>query len=136
MQIYTTDRPRRTIPVGALLMIPLFALPLGAWIIEQGYLELGVCGMRQALDIPCLSCGATRATMALFGGNVVAAFSLQPLIISLYFMIAIWGLISFGAFMSNRKIILRLSRLEDIAFKVSIVALPFLNWAYLIWRDI
>lgn len=136
MRIHTVPRPPKNIPVGALLMIPLFALPLGAWIVEQGFVDLGICGMRQAVDMPCLSCGATRATMALLGGDILSAFSLQPLIISLYFMVAIWGMASFGTFMANRRLILEMNRIEDILFKVSLVALPLLNWAYLIWRDI
>ena len=136
MRLYTEPRKPKTIPVGALLMIPLFALPLGAWIIEQGIVDLGTCGMRAAVGIPCLSCGATRATLALFGGDILSALALQPLIITLYFGVALWGLASFGTFMANRKLILRFNRLEDLIFKISLIALPLANWAYLIIRDI
>lgn len=136
MRLYTIERPRGTIPVGALVMSMLFALPLGAWLIEQGHIELGVCGLKQAFDMPCLSCGSTRATLALFGGNLIGALAMQPLMISLYFAISAWGLASFGTFVADRKLILAMSRREDILFKVSLLALPLLNWAYLIWRDI
>lgn len=136
MRIYTTDRTPGTLPVGALLLVPLLALPMGAWIIDHQVLELGVCGLRQALDIPCLSCGATRATMALLGGNILAAVSLQPMIITLYVVISVWGLASLGTFARNRQLVMDLNRVEDIVFKVSLVVLPLLNWAYLIWQDI
>lgn len=136
MRLYTVERPPGTAPVGALLMVPLFALPMGAWILDQGLIEPSVCGMKVAFDIPCLSCGATRATLSLLDGSVLTALSLQPLIISLYFLIAVWGLASFTTFMMDRKMILDMSRIEDIAFKCSLVVLPLLNWAYLIWRGV
>lgn len=136
MRLYTTERSPKTIPVGAILMAPLFALPMGAWIIEQGNLDLGVCGMKQAFDLPCLSCGATRATMALLDGDLLAALSLQPLIITVYFLLTIWGMASLGTFIRDRKLVLDLNRFEDIAFKVSLVALPLINWAYLVWRGV
>ena len=136
MRLYTTERPTGTMPVGAMLMSFLFFLPLGAWVVEQDAVQLGVCGLRQALDIPCLSCGATRATLALFDGSVFTAFSLQPLIIGLYLIIAVWGIASFVTFVRDRKLVLDLNRTEDILFKVSLVVLPLMNWAYLIWHDI
>lgn len=117
-------------------MVPLFALPLGAWILEQGIIEPSVCGLKLALSIPCLSCGATRATLSLLDGKLLTALSLQPLIISLYFLIGIWGLASLYTFLRDRKLVLDLSRTEDIIFKISLVMLPLLNWIYLIWRGV
>lgn len=136
MRLHTTQRPPGTVPIGALLLVPLLFLPFGAWVIEQQIIELGVCGLRQALGIPCMSCGATRATFALFDGNVGAAFATQPLIISLYVIVGIWGLASLWTFLRDRKLVLDMTRVEDIAFKISLVVLPLLNWAYLIWQDI
>lgn len=136
MRLYTTERTPGTMPVGAMLMSLLFFLPFGAWLIESKTLELGVCGLRQALDIPCLSCGATRATLAFLDGNILGAFSLQPLIISLYLIIGVWGLASLVTFIRDRNLVLDLSRVEDIVFKVSLVVVPLLNWIYLIWQDI
>ncbi len=136
MRLYTTERREGTLPIGALLMIPLFALPMGAWLVEQQVIDLGICGLRQAIDIPCLSCGATRATMALLGGDLISAISLQPLIVTLYVLISVWGIASFATFMRNRKLVLDLSRIEDLLFKGSLIVLPLLNWAYLIWQDV
>ena len=136
MRLYTTERPKGTMPVGAMLMSFLFFLPLGAWLVERETVQLGIWGLRQALDIPCLSCGATRATLALFDGNLLTAISLQPLIISLYLIIAVWGIASLVTFVRDRKLVLDLNRTEDILFKISLVVLPLLNWAYLIWQDI
>lgn len=136
MRLYTVERPRGTVPLGALLLAGLLVLPLGAWFLEQGYFDFGVCGMKQLTGLPCLSCGATRATMALLGGNILGAVSLQPLIISIYLLIGGWGLASFGTFLQDRKLILDMTPGEDFWFKVSLVALPVLNWFYLIWQGI
>ena len=136
MRIRTTQRPRGTMPIGAMLMALLFFLPLGAWIVEQRVIEMGICGMRQALDIPCLSCGATRATLAALDGNLITALSLQPLVVSLYLIIGVWGVASFITFALDRKLVMDLNKTQDIVFKASLVVLPLLNWAYLIWQDV
>ena len=136
MRLYTIQRPSGNVPAGALLMSTLFALPLGAWLIEQGHIDLGVCGLKQALDFPCLSCGSTRATISLLSGNLIQALRLQPLMMSIYAMIAVWGMASLGTFLADRKLILEFNKREDLLFKASLITLPLLNWAYLIWQDI
>ncbi len=136
MRLYTTERPSGTVPIGALLLVPILSLPFGAWLLEQEHIDLGICGLRQALGVPCLSCGSTRATFALFDGDFLTAFATQPLVISLYFLVGIWGLASLWTFLRDRKLVLDLTRTEDIVFKVSLVLLPLLNWAYLIWQDV
>ena len=136
MRLYTIQRPSGNVPAGALLMSTLFALPLGAWLVEQGHIDLGVCGLKQALDFPCLSCGSTRATISLLSGNLIQALRLQPLMMSIYAMIAVWGMASLGTFIADRKLILEFNKREDLFFKASLITLPLLNWAYLIWQDI
>lgn len=136
MRLYTIQRPSGNVPAGALLMSTLFALPLGAWLVEQGHIDLGVCGLKQALDFPCLSCGSTRATISLLSGNLIQALRLQPLMMSIYAMIAVWGMASLGTFIADRKLILEFNKREDLLFKASLITLPLLNWAYLIWQDI
>ena len=136
MRIYTTQRPVGTVPVGALLLAVLLALPFGVWLVEQQVVEFGVCGLRRAIDIPCLSCGATRATLALFDGAVLTALSIQPLMIAIYVAVAIWGLASFATFLRDRKLVWEMTSTQDVIFKVSLVVLPLLNWAYLIWQDV
>lgn len=136
MRLYTVPRPPGTIPVGALLMALLFALPMGAYLLEAGTLSFGTCAMKQVFGLPCLSCGSTRATLALLSGSLIDALRLQPLMISIYLTIAVWGLASFGTFLSDRKLILEMTSREDLIFKISLIGLPLLNWAYLIWQDI
>ena len=133
MRLRTIPRPPGTLPIGALLMSFLFALPLGAWLIQEEIIDLGTCGLQAAFGLPCLSCGSTRATLQLLDGQLLTALALQPLMISIYFLLTAWGLASFGTFLLDKKMVLDLSRREDLAFKVAILSLPFLNWVYLIW---
>ena len=136
MKLYTTDRDPGVVPIGAILLAFLFFIPLGAYFVESGDLSFGVCGMKRAFDIPCLSCGSTRATLSLMAGNFIQAIVMQPLLITLYVTISIWGLLSLGTFIANRNLVLELTNRESLLLKVSILALPLLNWLYLIWRDI
>ena len=132
MRLYTVERPRGTLPIGAMLMSLLFFLPLGAWLVETGTVDLGICGMKMAFDLPCLTCGATRATMGLLGGQVIRAFLFQPLIIGIYLLVMVWGSMSLYTFLRDRKLVLDLTAREDILFKGALIALPLLNWAYLV----
>lgn len=136
MKIHVTKRERGDVPVGALVMLPLFALPLGAWAIEQGHVTFSTCGMKRLAGIPCLSCGSTRATLHLFEGEIGAAFAMQPMMMSLYVLLLVWGLVSLVSFARDRRVSLDLTRREDIAFKAALVLLPALNWAYLIYAGI
>ncbi len=117
-------------------MAPLFALPLGAWIIENRITDPGVCGMKQAVDLPCLTCGSTRATLQLLDGNVVSAFGLQPMMMGIYVFLGVWGLASLGTFLRDRHLHVKLSTWERRAFITSLIAIPLLNWAYLIWAGV
>ncbi|MFU8804217.1 MAG: DUF2752 domain-containing protein [Bradymonadaceae bacterium] len=136
MKVQVVPREKLDVPVGALVMIPLFGLPLGAWAIEQAHIDFGVCGMKRAFELPCLSCGATRATLHLFHGDVFLALALQPMMMVLYVLLLIWGMVSLFFFARNKRVLIDLTRREDLTFKVSLIVIPLLNWAYLIWAGI
>ncbi|RAL21200.1 hypothetical protein DL240_13795 [Lujinxingia litoralis] len=136
MRLYTTQRPLGVIPVGAVLMLPLFAMPLGAWAVGTGVVEFSVCGMKRVFGLPCLSCGATRATLALTRGDLWEALTMQPLIIVLYALLAVWGGLSLWTYVRGRRLVLHLSRREDWVFKAMLVLLPLVNWYYLYVRGI
>lgn len=132
MNVDVQPRSPGDFPVGALLMVPLFVLPIGAWLVQQHWLVFGTCGMKIIFGIPCFTCGATRATIHLLDGNVSTALAFQPLIILVYGILALWGTVSFVSFAADRKVELSLSDLENTIAKVLLLTLPFLNWAYLI----
>lgn len=113
-------------------MLPLFALPLGAWAVQKGWIVFGTCGLKALLGIPCFTCGATRATIHLLHGHVGAAFTMQPLIILAYAILGIWGLVSLTSFALDRRVRITLNSRQHLALKTSLLILPFANWFYLI----
>ena len=118
-------------PVGALLLGPLSLLPLGAWVIESGAFTPGICGFKQFLGIPCLTCGATRATVHLFHLELWEAVRFQPLIIMLYLALFAWSIVSLWALATRHSVRMELTEREDLVLKIGLVSLPLLNWIYL-----
>lgn len=131
MEVYTRPREIGELPLGAIIMLPMFILPLGGWMLEHGYTSFGTCGMKVAWGLPCLSCGATRGTLRLFHGDVLGALAFQPMMITLYFILLFWGVVSLWSLAKDKRVVIHLSNTEDIIFKILIVGLPALNWFYL-----
>lgn len=136
MQLTIQQRRPGHVPLGVFLMAPLFFLPLGAWLVERGFIHFGTCGSKVVLGIPCMTCGATRATIHLLHGDVAAALALQPLVILTYGVLLAWGLTSLTTFLMGKRVRLRLGKKTDLGLKIALVVLPFANWAYLIWAGV
>ena len=132
MRIYTTPRPVAQLPIGAFAMTPLFALPLGAWLVESKTLVLSQCGFKTMFDLPCISCGSTRATVHLLHGNLLEAIAFQPMTMLIYVFLLSWGAASLWALVKRKSLHLDLSKREDFILKASLVALPIVNWSYLV----
>lgn len=113
-------------------MLPLFALPLGAWMVQQPWASLGTCALKATVGLPCLTCGATRATVRMLYGDLAGAFSLQPMIVTVYAALALWGLVSFGLFVRDKRARVHLNATESRVFKIGLIVVPLLNWVYLL----
>ena len=131
MRIHVQGRYPGEIPVGALLMLPLGFVPLGAWGMSVIDRPSSGCLMKVLWDVPCMTCGGTRATMALLRGEFWTALTFQPLVIVGYGLIFFWGIVSLWAFLTSRSLVLDLSPKQDLGLKVLIVGAPILNWFYL-----
>lgn len=131
MELYTRPRKLAEVPVGALLMLPLFGLPFGGWLIEQGHVSFGLCSMKAKFDLPCLSCGATRGTLRLFHGDPLGAIAYQPMMMLIYTALLVWGFISLWGFAFNKRVVVHMSDHEDMAIKLFIIGVPIANWIYL-----
>lgn len=132
MHLRTSPRPLGELPIGAFAMIPLFLLPLGAWLVETKTLELSTCGFKRMFGLPCVSCGSTRATVHLLHGDLFTAISFQPMTMMIYLLLLVWGGLSLWAFTKRRSLHLELSKREDFLVKASLVAVPVVNWFYLV----
>lgn len=112
------------VAVGVVVAIPLASL----W-----SPQLPACAFRALTGVACPSCGATRAVEALAGGNLLTAFSLNPLVVTGLLAFVIGGLL---APFWNRRV----GRLPDlrgvVSVRVGLVAVLFSNWVYVWLRGV
>lgn len=132
LEIEIGEREPGKVPLGAIMMLPLFLMPLGGYFVQQHADGLGVCTLKALLGLPCITCGSTRATMRLLYGDLVHAFLFQPMMISLYIGVGLWGIVSFASFLMNKRVRVLLGDRASIVFKASFAVIPLVNWAYLI----
>jgi hypothetical protein len=92
------------------------------------------CAFHAVTGLPCLTCGATRAALSLFHGDLAAAWRLNPLA-----TIAIGGIGVFDAYAAV-VLALRGPRLRGQltspqarrALRARVAALGLVNWTYLL----
>ena len=90
------------------------------------------CTFRRVTDLPCPSCGATRATLAVVRGHPVQALGFNPLFcVVATAAAAVLGLRVLG----GRGVSVRLSTGgRRLAWGLAAIVVT-VNWAYVIWRD-
>lgn len=91
------------------------------------------CGFRTALGIPCLSCGGTRSMQALANGNVADALKLNPAVVIGILATVVWlgiGIRRFRRGFTEPAPAAMSRRIKLVS--LSIAAVLFLNWIYLI----
>jgi hypothetical protein len=97
---------------------------------------LSGCRFREWSGRPCPTCGGSRAIHDLMHGRIGEAFLHNPLVVAGLALLAGWFLLSLAAeVVGRREIEVILSRREKIAARVLAVALPLINWGYLIWSQ-
>lgn len=91
------------------------------------------CAFHQLTGMPCLTCGATRALVALLAGDPARAFRMNPLVC---LSLVAWGLfIPYGLVVSlahRRRFRLSLSKAEVFSLRFLVPAVALLNWAWLV----
>ena len=83
---------------------------------------------------PCMTCGATRATIAFLQGNFLQAFSWNPLA-----ALALCGVVAFDLYamvvLLSRRPRLRIidwTKSEVRAARIGVIAVTLMNWIYLL----
>jgi hypothetical protein len=132
IHIEIEEREPGKVPLGAVLMLPLFLMPLGGWFVQQNTAEMGICSLKALVGLPCMTCGSTRATMRLLYGDLAHAILFQPMMIAIYIGLGLWGGVSFVSFLLDKRVSIKLDDTWSIGFKVALAAIPLINWAYLI----
>jgi hypothetical protein len=102
------------------------------------WLGLGLPGLRcpflAVTGYPCLTCGATRCTIALLHGNFSVAWSWNPLAFVALCGVAVFDLYAIVVLLARtpRFRVIDWTRGEKNAVRVSVVAVIAVNWIYLL----
>ncbi len=136
MRLRMGPRPIGTWPIGAILAAPLLLLPLGGWLVESDSMILARCTFKSMLGIPCMGCGATRATLNFMHGDLIEALTFSPMIAPLYVALALWGLLSAGLFLTGRRLEVEMTTWTTWAVRGVLISIPFMNWFYVMAHDV
>jgi Protein of unknown function (DUF2752) len=92
------------------------------------------CPFLAMTGLPCLTCGATRATIALFHGDFRSAFSWNPLAFLALCGVAVFDLYAILVLVvrAPRLRIVDWTRMEKNVVRIAIVCAILLNWMYLL----
>ena len=97
------------------------------------------CAFHAITGLPCLTCGATRATMQFFHGDFLGAWSWNPLVFLILCGIAIFDAYAFVVLIvrAPRLRLMQFSPFEKRAIRIVAICLLALNWLYSLghWRD-
>lgn len=129
---------KRTLPSETNYELLWLGVSLTGLVVGAAWFALGlpwpICAFHALTGLPCVTCGATRATIQFFHGHFLAALIFNPLIFAALSAAALFDLYAF-AVLTTRAPRLRLAdwtRLEKRTARILVVALLALNWAYLL----
>lgn len=92
------------------------------------------CVFRGLSDIPCPTCGATRALISLTKGNFVDAVTMNPLVAMLVLAAVVSCVYSIvSVLFGMRRMIFSLSEREKDGIRIAAVMIVLLNWGYLLY---
>lgn len=110
--------------MGAVLLIGLLIAALHLCGIR-------VCLFRRLTDLPCLTCGGTRALAALVSGDIAGAFRIQPLISALLIAGAAWSIANTVLLtVWHRHLSVKISAVGWLWLAATGIALTACNWVY------
>ena len=114
---------------------------LGGLAVAAIWLGLGFpwprCTFLALTGHPCLTCGATRATIQFLHGHFAAALRWNPLV-----FVSLWAIVFFDAYAAivlvmrwPRLRVVGLTKKERNFIRFGVIALLALNWIYLLVRS-
>jgi hypothetical protein len=117
------------------LSVALAGAALSVLWVAAGHEELPrvICPFRHLTGIPCLTCGGTRALLALTRGEVQAAFLWNPLVAVFAIAAAIWLLYAaVVTVLRAPRVRVRLAERDRVLFRAAAWAAIAGNWVFLI----
>jgi hypothetical protein len=136
LKVRFVNRTPGELPLGAFVALPLMLLPLGAWLVESQNMIIAQCSFKMLLGIPCMGCGATRATLNLMHGHFLEALYFQPLAIVAYLSLAVWGVASIVLYAVGKDIELHTAKWLTWTGRILLILAPFANWGYMVLMGI
>ena len=91
------------------------------------------CVFKQLCGIPCPTCGATRSVAYLAGGDLTAAFLMNPAVPLALTAVLVLCLAQTSAGLRGSKLSFSLTVAEAALFRTGTVAAFLANWAFLIY---
>lgn len=117
-----------------LLYVLLTLLTIGSVILLCHLLGIQLCPLNRFTGFPCMTCGSTRAVMALLKLDFRTAFLLQPLVtVALLVALPLAALFSYTAFVQKRLPMVELSKREKLVLITMAGIAALLNWSYLVY---
>jgi len=114
-------------------------LVAGLWVAGVGVLHAQglargeppiLCLFRRVTDVPCPTCGTTRAAWALAAGDVVAALLLNPFMVIAGVVLAV---VLVARAVTARRVRLDLGKTGRRVAWATVAVLFIANWAWVIW---
>ena len=87
------------------------------------------CPFREVLGVPCLTCGSTRALLALARFDVVGALSWNPLAAAAGILLVLGGLAALGAALAGREVE---TPRPTPALRAALALAVAANWVFLV----
>jgi hypothetical protein len=97
------------------------------------------CAFHSLTGWPCVTCGATRATIQFLHGHFFAALRWNPLVFVTLSGLSLFNVYAFLVLMARapRLRLIQLSRVEKNTVRIAVVCLLASSWIYSLthWRD-
>jgi len=116
---------------GPLLMLAIWSglVAYAVWIAQTGGRAAPLCNFKRLTGTPCPTCGGTRAALRLADGDVLGAWSFNPLLLLTLVFLTVVVLLRFVA---GKRIEWGFTRTQRRVVWIVLIAAFLLNWAYVI----
>jgi hypothetical protein len=137
--VFWQTPPQRRINYEAIWLI----VSIGSLGVSVAWFASGLpwprCAFHDLTGLPCLTCGATRATVEFLHGHFLPALGWNPLVFVILCGLVVFNLYAAAVLLVHapRIRIARLTTFEKRSATIVVIAAVALNWIYLLshWRD-
>jgi hypothetical protein len=101
----------------------------------------GACLIKHATDVPCPSCGSTRAILALIEGDLIGSVLMNPFGILIAIIMVVCPIWLAADFSSSGDSLWRMYNRIELFFRhrwiaIASISLVMMNWIWNIYKDL